>query len=55
MSQADRWPPVLLGRGSSDEWHTETKARTDLAFLESRHVAAGTVVFDSGHECHADF
>ena len=52
---ADRWPPVLLGRGSGDEWYTEAKARTDLAFLESRRVALDTVIFDGGHEWHADF
>ena len=52
---ADRWPPVLLGCGRSDAWYTEAKLRADLTFLESRQVAFDTVVFDGGHEWHADF
>ena len=52
---ADRWPPVLLGCGRSDEWYTAAKLGADLAFLESRPVAFDTVVFDGGHEWHADF
>jgi len=52
---ADRWPPVLLGCGRGDEWYTPEKLRTDLAVLESRSVALETVVFDGGHEWHADF
>ena len=52
---AERWPPVLLGCGRGDEWYTEEKLRTDLTVLESRAVALDTVVFDGGHEWHADF
>ena len=52
---AGHWPPVLLGCGRSDEWYTEAKLCADLAFLESRPVAFDTVVFDGGHEWHADF
>ena len=52
---ADRWPPVLLGCGRSDEWYTEAKLRSDLACLESRPVTFETVVFNGGHEWHADF
>lgn len=52
---ADRWPPVLLGHGSGDQWYTAAKARTDIECLASRDVALDTVSFDGGHEWHADF
>ena len=52
---ADHWPPVLLGCGRDDRWYTEAKLRADLAFLESRRNTVDTVVFDGGHEWHADF
>lgn len=51
----DRWPPLLLGCGRGDEWYTAAKLRADVAFLESRHIAFKTVVFDGGHEWHTDF
>lgn len=44
-----RLPPVLLGRGTRDDWYTEEKFAADAAFLESRtHVTR--CVFDGGHE-----
>ena len=52
---ADRWPPILLGRGRSDEWYIEPQHHSDLAFLESRRITLETVVFEGGHEWHADF
>ena len=52
---ADRWPPMLLGCGRDDAWYTQAKLRADLAFLESRSITLDTVVFDGGHEWHADF
>jgi predicted esterase len=52
---ADRWPPVLLGCGRDDTWYTQAKLRADLAFLESCPIPVQTVVFDGGHEWHADF
>ena len=52
---ADRWPPILLGRGRSDAWYTEAQFQNDLAFLESSAIRYKTVVFDGGHEWHADF
>ena len=52
---ADRWPPVLLGCGRDDTWYTQAKLRADLAFLESCPITLDTVVFDGGHEWHADF
>jgi predicted esterase len=52
---ADRCPPVLLGCGRDDSWYTQAKLRADLAFLEPRSITLDTVVFDGGHEWHADF
>jgi predicted esterase len=52
---ADCWPPILLGRGRMDEWYTEPQLHSDLAFLQSRPIRLETVVFDGGHEWHADF
>jgi len=52
---ADRWPPLLLGCGRDDQWYTAAKLRADLAFLESCTNEVDTVVFDGGHEWHADF
>ena len=52
---ADRWPPMLLGCGRDDTWYTQAKLRADLAFLESCPIPVQTVVFDGGHEWHADF
>ena len=50
-----RWPPVLLGCGRDDTWYTQAKLEADLAFLESCQISVETVVFDGGHEWHADF
>ena len=52
---ANRWPPVLLGCGRDDSWYTQAKLRADLTFLKSRSITLDTVVFDGGHEWHADF
>jgi predicted esterase len=42
-------PPVLLGRGVSDEWYTAEKAAADLRVLQSAGVAVEESVFDGGH------
>lgn len=44
-----RFPPVLLARGTRDEWYTDEKFRADVAFLEPRTRVA-QCVFDGGHE-----
>jgi predicted esterase len=43
-------PPVLLGRGTRDEWYTEEKQRADVAMLARMGAAVETCVFDGGHE-----
>jgi len=47
-------PPVLLGRGKSDDWYTEEKFKQDLKFLE-RTTRVTTCVFDGGHEWSGEF
>jgi predicted esterase len=47
---AVRLPPVLIGRGRSDEWYTEAKMARDVDALGARAAAVETVVFDGGHE-----
>ena len=43
-------PPILLGRGSNDEWYTAEKHAADLATLASVHATVENCVFDGGHE-----
>jgi predicted esterase len=43
-------PAVLLGRGTTDEWYTETKQAADHAALERLGVHVETCVFEGGHE-----
>jgi predicted esterase len=42
-------PPVLLGRGTRDEWYTDEKFKADLAWLEPR-TRVTRCVFAGGHE-----
>ena len=49
------FPRVLLARGTRDGWYTAEKMRSDQAALAARRAGVETVVFDGGHEWHADF
>jgi len=42
-------PPVLLGRGTRDEWYTREKLDADVEFLE-RVTRVTRCVFEGGHE-----
>lgn len=42
-------PPVLLGRGTEDEWYTAEKMERDLEALASHGVEVETCIFDGGH------
>jgi predicted esterase len=42
-------PPLLIGRGTLDDWYTETKANADLALLAAAGVSAQMHVFTGGH------
>jgi predicted esterase len=48
-------PPLLLGRGTLEEWYTEEKARVDLDHLHRSGVRATEHVFEGGHERHPSF
>ena len=48
-------PPVLIGRGSRDDWYTAEKLEADLRTLRQLGVAVDTSVFDGGHEWSAEF
>jgi predicted esterase len=47
---ARRIPRVLIGRGTSDDWYTESKFENDLAVLARIGSKVETCVFDGGHE-----
>jgi predicted esterase len=49
-----RFPPVVLVRGTRDEWYSQAKLDADVAALEARRVAVRAVVFDGGHEWSGD-
>jgi len=43
-------PPILIGRGTRDEWYTETKEAADRAALAKIEARVDVCVFDGGHE-----
>jgi len=43
-------PPVLIGRGRSDEWYTAAKLQDDVARLEGAGVPLTVCEFDGAHE-----
>lgn len=47
-------PPVLLARGTSDEWYTDEKFKNDLSFLEPK-TRVTRCVFAGGHEWTDEF
>lgn len=55
VPHASTLPPILLGRGSKDEWYTEAKARADLDRLTRARVDVTEHVFDDGHVWDASF
>lgn len=42
-------PPVLVGRGTRDDWYTEPKQAADVATLRALGVQPAVCVFDGGH------
>jgi predicted esterase len=51
----DGFPPVLLGRGSSEEWYDAAKMEHDVELLRSKGVDVRPVVFTGGHEWTNEF
>jgi predicted esterase len=43
-------PPVLIGRGTRDDWYTEAKEAADRAALTQVDAQAHVCVFEGGHE-----
>jgi len=48
---ASKLPPVLIGRGTRDDWYTAEKLEKDLSFLPN----AKSIVFDGGPERTEEF
>jgi predicted esterase len=42
-------PPLLIGRGTTDEWYTESKAAADLALFAAAGISPQVHVFEGGH------
>ena len=51
---AAAFPPVLLARGTRDEFYREAKLRADEAALLARGARVETLTFDGGHEWATD-
>jgi predicted esterase len=49
------FPPVLLGRGSSEEWYDAAKMEHDVGLLRGRRVDVRPVIFQGGHEWTDEF
>ena len=49
-----RFPPVLLLRGSRDEWYTQQAFDADVAALTARGVPLEAHVYDGGHDWSHD-
>jgi predicted esterase len=48
------FPPVLLARGTRDEFYPEARLRADEAALLARGTRVETLTFDGGHEWATD-
>jgi predicted esterase len=55
VARVSALPPVLIGRGTSDEWYTAEKAQLDVARLKDGGVRVEEHVFDDGHVWHSSF
>jgi len=42
-------PPLLIGRGTADEWYTDAKAAADLAVFSAAGVVPEMHLFQGGH------
>ena len=47
-------PPVLIGRGTREDWYTDEKLKKDLSILETL-TKVETCIFDGGHEWTEEF
>jgi len=51
----DGFPPVLLGRGASEEWYDAAKMEHDVDLLRGKGVDVRPCVFQGGHEWTDEF
>jgi predicted esterase len=49
------FPPVLIGRGSGEEWYSEEKLAGDRALLGAQGITVRLAPFAGGHEWTDDF
>ncbi len=49
------FPPVLLGRGSSEEWYDAAKMEHDVGLLRRKGVDVRPCIFQGGHEWTDEF
>src|SRR5262249_35127908 len=49
------FPPVLLGRGSSEEWYDGAKMEHDVELLGEKSIDVRPLVFPGGHEWTNEF
>ena len=49
------FPPVLLGRGSSEEWYDAAKMEHDVELLRRKEVDVRPLIFHGGHEWTEEF
>ena len=49
------YPPVLLGRGGSEEWYDAAKMEHDVELLRGKGVDVRPLVFPGGHEWTNEF
>jgi predicted esterase len=48
-------PPVLLGRGTDEEWYTQERMQTDVAWLQGIGTDLSVCEYAGGHEWTAAF
>ncbi len=48
-------PPLLIGRGTTDDWYTEAKAAADSSLFADAGVLPQMQVFEAGHVWHESF
>jgi predicted esterase len=53
--ELESFPPVLLGRGSSEEWYDAAKMEHDVELLRAKKIDVRPVVFQGGHEWTDEF
>ena len=49
------FPPVLLGRGTSEEWYDAAKMEHDVELLRGKGIDVRPCIFEGGHEWTNEF